>query len=77
MFGKNLSSNIESRYEKTIYSVNNPDEEVDEETSHQSIERYWDTQFRKQGLVNDAMIKPDFDIFSNFIAQNFVHLDNM
>ena len=47
----------------------NPDDDSDEETNsgRQSIKRYWKDQFKKEGF-NQKAIKPEFDIFSNFIA---------
>ena len=47
----------------------NPDDDSDDDTlnGRQSIKKYWNEQFKKEDM-NENAIKPEFDIFSKFLA---------
>ena len=82
-YGENKENQLEEKREKSKYSPKrqktigsmNYDEETSDDESNLSVSKFWIEQFKKKGLEKEA-IKPNFDIFSNFIAKNFANIDD-
>jgi hypothetical protein len=52
-----------------------PEDQPEDRQSAKSIQRFWNEQFERDDEGGNEAIQPNFDIFSQFIAQNLRHTD--